>query len=71
MGAFPSIVGTSMAVKHAPSMGNSIVELPVISAISAMPVTGARTTPVKKAAIPTTAKATGAMSRPGKVSWHT
>jgi len=36
-----------------------IVTLAVISVTSTMPVSGARTTPVKKAAIPTTAKPSG------------
>jgi ABC-type uncharacterized transport system substrate-binding protein len=50
-----SRVGTSMAAKHATSIGSNIVTLAVISVTSTIPVSGARTTPVKKAAIPTTA----------------
>jgi hypothetical protein len=56
MGALLRRTGTSMATKHAPSIGRSIVTLAVISVTSTMPVSGARTTPVKKAAMPTTAK---------------
>ena len=41
------------------SIGNRIVTLAVISVSSTIPVTGARTTPVKRAAIPTTAKPSG------------
>ena len=55
-----------MAAKHAPSIGRSIVNAPVISATRTMPVTGACTTPVKKAAMPTTAKAVASTSRAGK-----
>src|SRR5215472_4045598 len=50
MGASRSRVGTSMEVKHATSIGSNIVTLAVISVTSTMPVSGARTTPVKKAA---------------------
>ena len=71
MGALPRSVGISMAAKHAPSIGNSIVRLPVISVIKTMPVTGARTTPVKKAAMPTTAKASGGTARLGSTNWQT
>jgi hypothetical protein len=39
-----------MATKHAPNMGSSMVTLMVISVTNTMPVSGARTTPVKKAA---------------------
>ena len=53
-------VGASIAVKHAASMGSkSMVTLPVISVASTMPVSGARTTAVKNAVMPTTAKACG------------
>ncbi len=41
-----------MAVKHAASMGRSNVKLPVNSMASTMPVTGARTTAVKKSGHP-------------------
>ena len=37
---------------------------------STIPVTGACTTPVKNAAIPTTANASGSMPRLGKAAWH-
>ena len=40
-------------------MGRSMVKLPDISVTSTMPVIGARTTAVKKAAMPTTANASG------------
>ena len=59
MGGSRSSDGTNMATKHAQIIGNSIETLAVISVTSTMPVTGARTTPVKKAAIPTTANPTG------------
>ena len=59
MGGSPSSVGTSIAVKQAASIGRSMGKLAVISITRTMPVTGARTTPVKNAAMPTTAKATG------------
>src|SRR5438309_651170 len=42
-----------MAAKQAPTMGSSMAKAAVISMISTMPVSGARTTPVKKAAMPT------------------
>ncbi len=42
-----------MAPKHAQSIGMSCVKLPVSSVTRTMPVTGALTTAVKKAAIPT------------------
>ena len=48
-----------MAAKQAPSIGKSIVTFDVISVTSTMPVSGARTTPVKKAAMPTTANPSG------------
>ena len=48
-----------MAIEHAHNIGSSIDTLPVISVASTMPVIGARTTPVKKAAMPTTANASG------------
>ena len=54
-----------MAAKHAPSIGSSMVTLAVISTTRVMPVSGARTTPAKKAAIPTTANPCGAMSSSG------
>ena len=54
-----------MAAKHAPSIGSNMVTLAVISTTSVMPVSGARTTPAKKAAIPTTANPCGAMSSSG------
>jgi hypothetical protein len=65
MGALRISVGTSIATQQAPSIGNSIVTLAVISVTSTMPVSGARTTPVKKAAIPTTANASGCISTEG------
>ena len=46
-------------------MGRSMVVLAVISVISTMPVTGARTTAVKSAAVPTTAKLRGSNPRSG------
>ena len=39
-----------MAVKLAATIGNNRAVLPVISVTSAIPVTGARTTPAKNAA---------------------
>ena len=48
-----------MAAKQAPSIGSNSVTLEVISVARTIPVSGARTTPVKNAAIPTTAKPTG------------
>lgn len=53
MGALPSRFGISIAAKHALSMGKSKVKLAVISMTKMMPVTGARTTAVKNAAMPT------------------
>ena len=52
MGALPSRFGISIAAKHELSMGKSKVKLPVISVTKMMPVTGARTTAVKNAAMP-------------------
>ena len=46
-----------MAAKQASNIGRRSVKQPVISVTKTMPVTGARTTAVKNAAIPTTAKA--------------
>ena len=40
MGALRISVGTSIATQQAPSMGNSIVTLAVISVTSTMPVRG-------------------------------
>src|SRR5215813_8782618 len=51
MGGSLSSVGTSIATEHAQSIGSSIETLAVISVARTMPVMGARTTPVKKAAI--------------------
>ena len=48
MGGSCSSVGTSIATKHAPNIGSSSVTLAVISVTSTMPVSGARTIPVKK-----------------------
>jgi hypothetical protein len=48
-----------MAMKQAPNIGKSIVTFAVISTTRTMPVSGARTTPMKKAAIPTTANPSG------------
>ena len=48
-----------MAAKQDPNIGRSKVRLAVISMTKMMPVSGARTTAVKNAAIPTTANATG------------
>jgi hypothetical protein len=45
------------------NIGRRSVKHPVISVTKTMPVTGARTTAVKKAAIPTTAKAAGSSAR--------
>jgi len=59
MGASRSRIGTSIAVKHALSMGKSKVKLAVISVTKMIPVTGARTTAVKNAAMPTTPSAVG------------
>ena len=59
MGGFRRSAVKSIAAKHAPNIGRSIVTFPVISVTSTIPVSGARTTAAKKAAIPTTAKATG------------
>src|SRR5262249_55844975 len=65
MGALRISVGTSIATQQAPSIGNSIVTLAVISVTSTMPVTGARKAPVKKAAMPTTANAFGCIQGEG------
>ena len=62
MGASRSRIGTSIAVKHALSMGKSKVKLAVISVTKMIPVTGARTTAVKNAAMPTTPSAVGSVS---------
>ena len=43
MGAWRSTVGTTMAAKHAPSIGRSNMKLAVISVTRMMPVRGART----------------------------
>ena len=59
MGGSFSRVAASMAIEQAHSIGSSIETLPVISVASTMPVIGARTTPAKNAAIPTTANASG------------
>ena len=58
-GALRMRVGASMAMKQAPNIGKSIVTFAVISTTRTMPVSGARTTPTKKAAIPTTANPSG------------
>ena len=59
-----------MAAKQAPSIGSNSVTLEVISVARTISVSGARTTPVKNAAIPTTAKPTGSSARPGKTDWQ-
>ena len=51
--------GTSMDVKLAPTITSSMVVFPVISVTSTIPVSGARTTPAKKAAMPASAKPSG------------
>lgn len=66
IGMSPKSVGTSIAAEQATIIGNSIVTLPVISATSATPVSGARTIPVKSTAIPTTANSTGCIAMPGR-----
>jgi hypothetical protein len=48
-----------MAAKQANNIGRRSVKEPVISVTKMMPVTGERTTAVKNAAMPTTAKAAG------------
>ena len=48
-----------MAAKHAASIGKSIVKLDVISVTRTIAVTGARTTAVKNAAMPTIASEVG------------
>ena len=53
-----------MDAKQASNIGRRSVKHPVISVTKMMPVTGARTTAVKNAAIPTTTKAAGV--QPGK-----
>ena len=53
------MIGTIIAVKHAASIGKSKVKLPVISVTRTMPVIGARTTAVKKAAMATATDALG------------
>ena len=55
MGGLASRVGTSIAAKHAANIGNSWVLQPVNSTTRMIPVNGARTTAVKKAAMPVTA----------------
>src|SRR5262249_40075278 len=65
MGALASSVGTTMAAKQALSIGNSNVKLAVISMTRTMPVRGARTTPVKNAAMPATASARGSAETSG------
>ena len=52
-------VGVSMAIAQAHSIGRSMVTSAVISVASTMPVSGARTMPVKRAAIPTNANPSG------------
>ena len=52
-----------MAAKQASNIGRRSVKHPVISVIKIMRVTGARTTAVKNAAMPTTAKAAGRFSQ--------
>ena len=54
-----------MAVKHAISIGSSSVTFAVISNVSTIPVSGARTIPLNNAAMPTTAKLTGWIPAPG------
>jgi len=46
-------------------MGRNWVKVPVISMTRIIPVTGARTTAVKNAAIPTTANSVGLVATPG------
>jgi hypothetical protein len=48
-----------MAAKHASNIGRRSVKHPVISVTKMMPVTGARTTAVKNAAMPTIASELG------------
>ena len=55
-----------MAAKQASNIGRRSVKHPVISVTRTIAVTGARTTAVKNAAIPTTAKAVGAAVKDGK-----
>ena len=57
MGALPSRFVTNIAAKHALSIGKSSVKLAVISVTRMIPVTGARTTAVKNAAMPAMASA--------------
>ena len=57
--------GTIIAAKHDVSIGRSRVKLPVISVARMMPVIGARTTAVKKAAMATTANAVGSAAALG------
>jgi hypothetical protein len=59
------MVGTVIAAKQASTMGRRSVKHPVISVTKMIPVTGARTTAVKNAAMPTTAKAVGRSPRYG------
>ena len=65
MDALCSSVGTSMATKHDASIGKSKLKLAVISVTRMIPVTGARTTAVKNAAIPTTPSAVGFGAKEG------
>ena len=65
MGASRSRFGTSIAVKQALSIGKSKVKLAVISVTRTIPVSGARTTAVKNAAMPTMASAGGCGARAG------
>jgi hypothetical protein len=57
-------------MKQAPNIGKSIVTFAVISTTRTIPVSGARTTPVKNAAIPTTANPSGWMFKSGNRSWQ-
>lgn len=59
MGAPRTREEVSIAPNPAANMASVMLEVAVISAISTIPVNGARTTPVKNAVIPTTANATG------------
>ena len=59
-------VGISIAVKQAASIESSCVSLEVSSITRMMPVTGQRTTAVKNAAMPVTAKAVGSVASVGE-----
>jgi hypothetical protein len=59
MGGLFSKVGTSIATAQVPIMGDNNVKLPVSSIAGMIPVSGARTTAVKNAAIPTIANSVG------------